>query len=498
MADDNDLPGEGKLREDARQNLGAYPRNVEVVVRLLEDRQSEGRIDDDVTSDLTATAIMTTKPELDCPFSSLKVPAIPCGSLADRLLDRHRRQRNLIVRALQSVGELRSDHRDGVQIGVLDARQCIRETGLPNVVLVTIPNAMKEEQCRLVRQGRLRCSCPRRHGSNARVFGQNSDSFSFTKPLVFGASNLPCLGLSADSWHELAPSIRWVYLKSSYGKPMVVFSWQMAEELAAAHMRALGFAQVRRMPDGIDGGIDVTATNAVAQVKYHAAPIGGPDVQRLRGAAPVTEHLLFYSSSGYTSAAAKAAELAKVCLFSYSTANVVEAENEPARFLQARLVGDTSEVAMAELLPAQLRATVYGRWFPRYVAEFNVVVQDVTSGRMTVSEEEAQRIFDQANSLLAVSADFERLNTLISGNSGVRESLNGSDWVSVRLYAADLSEIVRAIETQLRIDPKQARRLNGAQARKLKSKTYELFRIVAGEPAPFVATVDSSFVDKAK
>ena len=45
---------------------------------------------------------------------------------------------------------------------------------------------------------------------------------------------------------------------------MSYFTWQMAEELAVAHLRALGFADARRTIAGADGGIDVAASKVVA------------------------------------------------------------------------------------------------------------------------------------------------------------------------------------------------------------------------------------------
>jgi hypothetical protein len=109
----------------------------------------------------------------------------------------------------------------------------------------------------------------------------------------------------------------------------------MAEELAAAHMRSIGYLDARRTPSGTDAGVDVAAANAIAQVKYHAQAIGGPDIQRLRGAAFNHADALFYSSSGYTSAAVIAAELSGVALFRYSTSNEVTPVNARAIELES-------------------------------------------------------------------------------------------------------------------------------------------------------------------
>lgn len=91
--------------------------------------------------------------------------------------------------------------------------------------------------------------------------------------------------------------------------------WRDAEERAARHMRQLGFADAKLTGSGTDGGIDVVATDAIAQVKHYAKPVGIAEVQRMRGAAIGDVNVLFYSSSGYTSSAIDFAERAGMALF---------------------------------------------------------------------------------------------------------------------------------------------------------------------------------------
>lgn len=110
----------------------------------------------------------------------------------------------------------------------------------------------------------------------------------------------------------------------------VVMTWREAEELAAAHMRWLGFDDAAVTGPGTDGGLDVIASGAVAQVKHHASPVGAPDVQRLRGAAFNTYNALFYSSSGYTPAAIAAAQRTDVALFRINLDRTVTAMNDRA------------------------------------------------------------------------------------------------------------------------------------------------------------------------
>lgn len=268
---------------------------------------------------------------------------------------------------------------------------------------------------------------------------------------------------------------------------MLVFSWQMAEELAAEHMRQLGFEQVRRMPDGVDGGIDVSALNAAGQAKHHAIPVGGPDIQRLRGAAPATEHLLFYSSSGYTPAAFKAAELADVCLFRYTTANVVEAENDAARHLQSRAVQDESASVMTEFLLSWIRVVVYSRWFPKYMTELSPRVNDLSSGRLVVSSEEAETMLVTVKSLMAAAPALDQIRLLLVDVSAL-EMMNTQNWVALRSFTEKLAQAITAFESHLIIDGKQARRLNQSQARHLKKEMYDFLRTASLAPASFVAS----------
>lgn len=110
----------------------------------------------------------------------------------------------------------------------------------------------------------------------------------------------------------------------------------MAEELAEGHMRHLGFTDARRTARGADGGVDVIAADAVAQVKNLNVPVGAPDVQRLRGAAHGERFALFYSGSGYSRAAFEFATAAGVALFEYDATNQVHPVNAAAEQLATK------------------------------------------------------------------------------------------------------------------------------------------------------------------
>lgn len=114
---------------------------------------------------------------------------------------------------------------------------------------------------------------------------------------------------------------------------VTVFSWEVAEALAVAHMKQLGFLDARPTQRGADGGLDVVSSDAAAQVKALAVPVGAPDVQKLRGAAHGYKTALFYSQAGYTSQAFDYAGEAGVGLFRFDSANEVTPDNDIAERL---------------------------------------------------------------------------------------------------------------------------------------------------------------------
>lgn len=91
--------------------------------------------------------------------------------------------------------------------------------------------------------------------------------------------------------------------------------WHAAELAAVEHMRSLGFIDAQATAPGADGGIDAQSSEAAAQVKFYANPIGRPEIQRLRGAAHEYRLALFYSTGGYTEEAVTYANDAGVSLF---------------------------------------------------------------------------------------------------------------------------------------------------------------------------------------
>ncbi|GGO94396.1 hypothetical protein GCM10011584_35330 [Nocardioides phosphati] len=137
-----------------------------------------------------------------------------------------------------------------------------------------------------------------------------------------------------------------------------VSTWQGAETLAATHMRHLGFQDVHQTPEGADGGVDVRASTAVAQVKHYASPVGAPMVQQLRGAAHGQDWALFYALSGYTAKAVEFAASSHVALFTYTADGHVAPVNEAARYLVERAGEefDPSQFSAEEDLRARAKA----------------------------------------------------------------------------------------------------------------------------------------------
>ncbi|MDF9717876.1 restriction endonuclease [Nocardioides sp. ChNu-99] len=119
--------------------------------------------------------------------------------------------------------------------------------------------------------------------------------------------------------------------------PRMLRGHRESEHYAAEVLAALGFAQVRRTPDGSDGGVDVDGPEVVAQVKMEALPTGRERIQALAGVAAVErKRAVFFSLAGYTAPAVEWGDRAGVVLFQFAFDGSVEAINDGARRLLAR------------------------------------------------------------------------------------------------------------------------------------------------------------------
>lgn len=109
-------------------------------------------------------------------------------------------------------------------------------------------------------------------------------------------------------------------------------------------MQQFGFKEAHATPGSRDGGIDVDARKAIAQVKWTNAKVRRDELQKLcgadRGAKVRNRRLVFFAKTGYSSDAVKFADQAKMFLFTFTLKGNVEAKNRRARKL---LKGDTKK-----------------------------------------------------------------------------------------------------------------------------------------------------------
>lgn len=150
---------------------------------------------------------------------------------------------------------------------------------------------------------------------------------------------------------------------------MATFSWDVAEALALAHMKEIGFADAKRTPQGADKGLDAVSERAAAQVKAKQDPVGAPDLQKLKGAAANYEHLLFYSLSGYTTQATEFAANANIALFTFDRNNNVLGFNDVARWLD----GSSNPAAKA------LMASKEAQSVANHMKEFSALLPEITN-----------------------------------------------------------------------------------------------------------------------
>jgi len=116
--------------------------------------------------------------------------------------------------------------------------------------------------------------------------------------------------------------------------PSLIRTYRDAEEAAAQWMRWLGWGDAAVTPAGRDGGIDVSATHAIAQVKAHVNPIGRPEIQQLFGIAAHTRRTpIFFASAGYTPEARNWADGAMMALFRFDLQGEPLPVNDVARDL---------------------------------------------------------------------------------------------------------------------------------------------------------------------
>lgn len=198
-----------------------------------------------------------------------------------------------------------------------------------------------------------------------------------------------------------------------------VTSWQDAEQLAADHMRHLGFADVRLTGAGVDQGIDVLAAGAAAQVKFHNRPAGGPDLQQLAGAALGVPDRLFYAT-GFTDAATAAALTTGVALFAYEPVRgAVVPANAAARTLSPAHAGGDQRGPFG-ILTLDGRRTRALRWSQQ--------IEDATHTPISNRKRKGLRQLEQRQQ--ALSLVVEALSQLELSNSPINKKRRAERLVS--------------------------------------------------------------------
>lgn len=118
-----------------------------------------------------------------------------------------------------------------------------------------------------------------------------------------------------------------------------ISSWQDAELNARDWMIAWGYTDAEVSGPGADGGIDVAARGALAQVKFEATQVGRPHLQRLVGARARDEaQLFFFTGAGYSQQAIEYAAQMNIALFHYSLDGRMSPVNQPAKEVARRPV----------------------------------------------------------------------------------------------------------------------------------------------------------------
>lgn len=196
-----------------------------------------------------------------------------------------------------------------------------------------------------------------------------------------------------------------------------VRTWQDAELAAVDHMRSLGFTDARVTDAGADGGIDVIARDAIAQVKYYSQPIGVGPIRELRGVADSHHHLLFYASGGYTASARQFADEKKVALFSIQEVGHVTPLNAAAADLSARrraasgraqAPNDRATQRAAELEAQRQTVRCLITRVRAHTSEVHALPSNRYTKDLIKTLTAAHKLTDRAESLLAKSqADFQ-------------------------------------------------------------------------------------------
>ncbi|MGW4125067.1 restriction endonuclease [Nocardia sp. NPDC004711] len=106
-----------------------------------------------------------------------------------------------------------------------------------------------------------------------------------------------------------------------------------AEANAAVQMRLLGYPDAAVTDPGADGGIDVRAKGAIAQVKWRTGQVSRPEVQRLFGARAnnFDTQMFFFAASAFSRHSVQYADSVYMALFTYDPTGRVTPINDTAK-----------------------------------------------------------------------------------------------------------------------------------------------------------------------
>ena len=104
----------------------------------------------------------------------------------------------------------------------------------------------------------------------------------------------------------------------SYPKPLPLLhpNPENFEEYCTEWCHYLGYLDAVKTQNTRDGGIDIRASNMIAQVKYYASPVGVVPIRELNGVKNPGEEVLFFALNGFTPEARRFASERDVTLIS--------------------------------------------------------------------------------------------------------------------------------------------------------------------------------------
>ena len=125
-------------------------------------------------------------------------------------------------------------------------------------------------------------------------------------------------------------------------RPREVGTWQAAETNAVDWLRWLGHPDASLTGPGSDGGVDVVASDALAQVKWIGRAVGSGPLRELFGArANGRQSLYFFANAGYSAPAHRYSDEVDIATFTYSTTTgAIAPTNGLARLIYGRAVAD--------------------------------------------------------------------------------------------------------------------------------------------------------------